>query len=96
MTDERSSSVRAGVRAARAQDVLRLEGDVSPVHDPAIIRADGTYSRVRDPGAAGARGDADPHGGGTPVIGATTPAWRGPGHQAVPRDGAQHDPVFHA
>jgi arabinan endo-1,5-alpha-L-arabinosidase len=35
-------------------------------------------------------------GGGTKVIEATTPNWRGPGHEAVFRDGAQDYLVFHA
>ena len=38
-----AASLAGGVRPARAQQVLQLEGDVSPVHDPAIIREGGTY-----------------------------------------------------
>ena len=32
-----------GVRAGGAQEVLPLEGDVSPVHDPVVIKEKGTY-----------------------------------------------------
>ena len=33
----------AGVRAGAAQAVQPLEGDVSPVHDPVVIKEKGTY-----------------------------------------------------
>ena len=32
-----------GTRAGAAQSVLPLEGDVSPVHDPVVIKEKGTY-----------------------------------------------------
>ena len=33
----------SGARAGAAQSVLALDGDVSPVHDPVVIREKGTY-----------------------------------------------------
>ena len=38
-----SGLVRQDVRAGAAQSVLTLEGDVSPVHDPVVIKEKGTY-----------------------------------------------------
>jgi arabinan endo-1,5-alpha-L-arabinosidase len=35
--------VRQDVRAGAAQSVLTLDGDVSPVHDPVVIKEKGTY-----------------------------------------------------
>ena len=36
--------LRQDARAGAAQLVLSLDGDVSPVHDPVVIREQGTYS----------------------------------------------------
>ena len=35
--------VRQDLRAGAGQSVLTLEGDVSPVHDPVVIKEKGTY-----------------------------------------------------
>ena len=41
-------------------------------------------------------GVAMTEGGGTLVLEATTPGWRGPGHQAIVNDGSRDLMLFHA
>lgn len=42
-----------GATAASSPEVLRLEGDIAGVHDPAVIKADGTYYVFSTGGRAG-------------------------------------------
>ena len=44
-----------GTAASPRQEVLALDGDVSPVHDPAVIKEGGTYYVFCTGGRAGSQ-----------------------------------------
>ncbi len=71
-------------------------------YDRCCRGANSTYNVVvgRSPAITGPyidrAGKSLTEGGGTPVIAATTPNWRGPGHEAVLQEPGQDYLVFHA
>ena len=85
-------------------EMLVLDGDVSPIHDPAIIREGANYSTYkilvgRSKEIRGPYKDRDGkpmmEGGGTLML-EGSPEWRGPGGQSVLLDSAADLLVFHA